>query len=172
MLGVKNAFPPHSLPVVPGSSAAELSKITTAHGLAGVWKAFIFFPNEVPTLNNDDLHACRNLYRDFLDRDCELCGVVAFPDINQTFGSLPIPIFIDLNQTLCLAVGVLDTEEGVLQRATYVIDPNGNIRHVAVNDLALVKNLEETLRVLDALQTDELCPCNTQNGDLRSAMRS
>ena len=50
-------------------------------------------------------------------------------------------------------------------RATFVVDPEGVIRHVTVNDLSVGRNVDETLRVLDALQTDELCPCNWKAGD-------
>jgi len=50
-------------------------------------------------------------------------------------------------------------------RATFVVDPEGIIRFVSVNDLSVGRNPAEVLRVLDALQTDELCPCNWQKGD-------
>ena len=50
------------------------------------------------------------------------------------------------------------------QRATFVVDPEGVIRFVYVTDLSVGRNPQEVLRVLDALQTDELCPCNWQKG--------
>src|SRR5665213_1730116 len=62
------------------------------------------------------------------------------------------------------ALGILDTEAGVAQRATFVVDPEGVIRFVYVTDLSVGRNPAEVLRVLDALQTDELCPCNWQKG--------
>jgi alkyl hydroperoxide reductase subunit AhpC len=52
----------------------------------------------------------------------------------------------------------------VCQRATYIVDPEGIIRFVAVTDLSVGRNVDDVLRVLDALQTDELCPCNWQKG--------
>ena len=63
------------------------------------------------------------------------------------------------------AFGVLDRNEGVALRATFIIDPDNVIRFVSVNDLNVGRNPAEVLRVLDALQTDELCPCNWQKGD-------
>jgi peroxiredoxin (alkyl hydroperoxide reductase subunit C) len=66
---------------------------------------------------------------------------------------------------LCAALGILDPKEGVAQRATFVVDPENVIRFVSVNDLSVGRNPQEVLRVLDALQTDELCPCNWQKGD-------
>ena len=55
--------------------------------------------------------------------------------------------------------------EGVAQRATYIVDPEGIIRFSMVTDLNVGRNVKEVLRVLDALQTDELCPCNWKKGE-------
>ena len=49
---------------------------------------------------------------------------------------------------------------GVSQRAVFMVDPENVIRFVMVTDLSVGRNTQEVLRVLDALQTDELCPCN------------
>jgi peroxiredoxin (alkyl hydroperoxide reductase subunit C) len=70
----------------------------------------------------------------------------------------------DLKRELSSALGVLDRNEGVALRATFIVDPQGVIRFVSVNDLNVGRNPQEVLRVLDALQTDELCPCNWQKG--------
>jgi len=61
---------------------------------------------------------------------------------------------------LAEALGILHPEEGVAFRATFIIDPDNIIQHVTVNGLDVGRNPAETLRVLDALQTEELCPCN------------
>ena len=60
---------------------------------------------------------------------------------------------------------MLDSKEGVALRATFIVDPEGVIRFVSVKDMNVGRNPEEVLRVLDALQTDELCPCNWKKGD-------
>ena len=70
----------------------------------------------------------------------------------------------DTKPELATALGVLHRQDGVALRATFIVDPEGIIRHVSVNDLSVGRNVDETLRVLDALQTDELCPCNGQKG--------
>ena len=71
----------------------------------------------------------------------------------------------DIKRELSQALGVLDKKEGVALRATFIVDPEGVIRFVSVNDMNVGRNPEEVLRVLDALQTDELCPCNWKKGD-------
>jgi peroxiredoxin (alkyl hydroperoxide reductase subunit C) len=71
----------------------------------------------------------------------------------------------DIKRELAGELGVLDAEAGVAQRATYIVDPEGVIRFVYVTDLNVGRSPDEVLRVLDGLQTDELCPCNWQKGE-------
>src|SRR5262249_50503941 len=78
---------------------------------------------------------------------------------------LPFSMLADIKRELSAALGVLDKNEGVALRATFIVDPEGVIRFVSVNDLSVGRNPQEVLRVLDALQTDELCPCNWQKGE-------
>ena len=70
----------------------------------------------------------------------------------------------DIKKDLTTALGIL-TEDGVAQRATFLVDPEGIIRFVYVTDGSVGRNPAEVLRVLDALQTDELCPCNWSQGE-------
>ncbi len=71
----------------------------------------------------------------------------------------------DVKRELAQGLGILDKKEGVAQRATFIVDPEGIIRFVMVTDLSVGRNPKEVLRILDALQTDELCPCNWQKGE-------
>ena len=70
----------------------------------------------------------------------------------------------DIKRDLTGQLGIIDENAGVAQRATYIVDPEGVIRFAYVTDLSVGRNPQEVLRVLDALQTDELCPCNWQKG--------
>ena len=78
--------------------------------------------------------------------------------------NLAIWNFADNSGKLARALGVLNEDEGVAQRATFVVDPDGVIQHVYVTNLNVGRAPADTLRVLDALQTDELCPCNRAVG--------
>ena len=82
------------------------------------------------------------------------------PDLKD----LPFTMVADTKRELSQALGVLHPEEGVALRATFIVDPNGVIRHVGVNDLSVGRSVDEVMRILDALQTDELCPCNWVKG--------
>jgi lipoyl-dependent peroxiredoxin subunit C len=83
----------------------------------------------------------------------------------EELSDLPFPMLSDIKRELTTALGVLDAEAGVAQRATYIVDPQGVIRFAYVTDLNVGRSPEEVLRVLDALQTDELCPCNWKKGE-------
>ena len=113
------------------------------------------------------------LDKQFRDRDAQLYGVstdsefvhLAWRKSHEDLRNLPFPMLSDLKRELVTALGVLDPEAGVAQRATFIVDPQGIVRFVYVTDLSVGRSPEEVLRVLDALQTDELCPCNWQKGE-------
>ena len=71
----------------------------------------------------------------------------------------------DIKRDLSGELGILDEKAGVAQRATFLVDPDNIVRFIYVTDLSVGRNPQEVLRVLDALQTDELCPCNWQKGE-------
>ena len=71
----------------------------------------------------------------------------------------------DTSKSLAEDLGILEPNEKIAYRATFIVDPTGVIRWVSVNDLNVGRNVKEVIRVLDALQTDELCPCNWVKGE-------
>ena len=79
--------------------------------------------------------------------------------------TLPFPMISDIKHELSAALGILHKEAGVALRATFIVDPEGVIRFVSVNDLSVGRNPDEVLRVLDALQTGELTPCSWKKGE-------
>ena len=83
------------------------------------------------------------------------------PDLKD----LPFPMMADTKRELSSALGILHKQEGVDLRATFIVDPEGVIRFAMVTDLSVGRNVDEVVRVLDALQTDELTPCNWHKGD-------
>jgi peroxiredoxin (alkyl hydroperoxide reductase subunit C) len=125
-----------------------------------------------------EIAAFGKLHREFADRDTLLYGVstdsefvhLAWRSTRDELKNLPFPMLSDLKRSLTSGLGVLD-ETGVAQRATYIVDPQGIVRFVYITDLAVGRNPEEVLRVLDALQSGELCPCNWKKGEqtLRAA---
>ena len=94
----------------------------------------------------------------------ELVGLQRIDDA-EDLGKVGYPWLADIKRELASALGILHKDEGVALRATFIVDPEGVIRWASVNDLSVGRNPQEVLRILDALQTDELCPCNWQQGE-------
>jgi len=69
-----------------------------------------------------------------------------------------------VSKSLVDQLGIFFESAGAALRATFIVDPNNIIQHVTVNNLDVGRSPEETLRVLDALQTGELCACNRAVG--------
>ncbi|MEW5424199.1 peroxiredoxin [Amorphus sp. 3PC139-8] len=140
---------------------------------AGKWKVIFFWPKDFTFVCPTEIAAFGKLNDEFVDRDAVIYGVstdseyvhLAWRQNHADLKDLPFPMLADLKRELSQSLGVLHKEEGVCLRATFIVDPDGIIRFVSVNDLNVGRNPHEVLRVLDALQTDELCPCNWQKGD-------
>jgi alkyl hydroperoxide reductase subunit AhpC len=139
----------------------------------GKWKVLFFWPKDFTFVCPTEIAAFGKLNTEFNDRDAVIYGVsidsefvhLAWRNNHADLKNLPFPMLADIKRELSSSLGVLDKNEGVALRATFIVDPEGVIRFVSVNDMNVGRNPEETLRVLDALQTDELCPCNWKKGD-------
>src|SRR5262249_20778506 len=110
---------------------------------------------------------------DFRERNAQVLGAstdthyvhLAWRLQHPSLQHLPFPMLADIKRELSSALGILHKQEGVALRATFIVDPQGTIRWATVNDLSVGRNVDEILRTLDALQTDELTPCNWKRGD-------
>ena len=177
MLTVGDKFPSFKLTAVRGgpqgldmkSAFTEITDKTDA----GKWKLVFFWPKDFTFVCPTEIVAFGKLADDFADRDTVLYGVSTdseFVHMNwrlhhDDLRTLAIPMLADIKRELAESTGVLSREEGVALRATFLVDPEGIIRYAAVNDLSVGRNPQEVMRVLDALQSDELCPCNWNKGD-------
>jgi len=172
MLTVGDKFPSFDLnAVVDLDPAKAFARITDASN-AGKWKIVFFWPKDFTFVCPTEIASFGKLNGDFNDRDAVVYGAstdnefvhLAWRQNHADLKDLPFPMLSDLKRELTTALGILDKSEGVAMRATYIVDPEGIIRFVSVTDLNVGRNTQEVLRVLDALQTDELCPCNWQKG--------
>ena len=78
---------------------------------------------------------------------------------------LKFPMIADTSKSLATDLGILEKNEKIAYRATYIVDPEGVIRWLNINDLSVGRNVEEVVRVLLALQTGKLTPCNWKEGE-------
>jgi peroxiredoxin (alkyl hydroperoxide reductase subunit C) len=173
MLGVGEQFPAFSLSATVSIDKGKAFQPITGQDYPGKWKVYFFWPKDFTFVCPTEIAAFGKLNHEFQDRDAQVLGGsidsefvhLAWRQNHADLKDLPFPMLADIKRELCAALGILDPKEGVAQRATFVVDPENIIRFVSVNDLSVGRNPQEVLRVLDALQTDELCPCNWQKGD-------
>ncbi|GAP66005.1 alkyl hydroperoxide reductase, peroxiredoxin [Mizugakiibacter sediminis] len=138
----------------------------------GKWLCVFFYPKDFTFVCPTEIKGFADLNAQFADRDCQvLAGStdsefvhLAWRKDHKDLRDLPFPMLADINKDLSRELGILDAE-GVAKRATFLVDPQGVIRFAYVTDGSVGRNPQEVLRVLDALQTDELCPCNWQQGE-------
>ena len=173
MLGVGEKFPAFSLQATVSIEQGKAFQKITDGSFHGKWKVYFFWPKDFTFVCPTEIAAFGKLNQEFQDRDAQILGGstdsefvhLAWRRDHPDLKNLPFPMLADIKRELGAALGILDPVEGVAQRATFIVDPENAIRFVAVNDLSVGRNPQEVLRVLDALQTDELCPCNWHKGE-------
>ncbi len=143
------------------------------HRKAGKWLVMFWWPKDFTFVCPTEIAEFNKKFSDFSDRDTALVGAstdsefvhAAWRNSHDDLRGLRFPMLADTSKSLAEELGILEANEKVAYRVTYIVDPQGIIRWVNVNDLSVGRNVNEVLRVLDALQTDELCPCNWQKGE-------
>jgi len=173
MLGVGEKFPDYSLQAVVGLEKGKQFVNITNNSYEGKWKVYFFWPKDFTFVCPTAIAGFGKHDKEFKDRDAQLLGCsidsewvhLAWRTHHDDLRNLPYPMLSDIKRDLTSELGILDPKAGVAQRAAYIVDPEGVIRFAYVTDLSVGREPKEVLRVLDALQTDELCPCGWQKGD-------
>jgi peroxiredoxin (alkyl hydroperoxide reductase subunit C) len=172
MLGVGQKFPDLNLKATVDTDLKKAFADISLDTYKGKWKVIFFWPKDFTFVCPTEIVGFAKLNKQFQDRDAQVLGCstdsefvhLAWRQHHADLKDLPFPMLADIKRELTSALGILDPAAGVAQRATYIVDPDNIIRFVMVTDLNVGRNVDEVLRVLDALQTDELCPCNWQKG--------
>ena len=152
----------------------------TEKSFEGKWKVIVYYPKDFTFVCPTEIVAYDKLNKDFADRDavlligstdnefCKLAWRNAHEDLKKTnswmFADTARGFDYDDVDGLVDQLGVFYKPAGAALRATFIVDPQNVIQHVTVNNLNVGRSPEETLRVLDACQTGELCPCNRTIG--------
>lgn len=173
MLTIGDTFPTYNLKAVVTTDPKTAFTDITNSTYKGKWTCVFFWPKDFTFVCPTEIAAFGKLNKEFADRDCQVLGVstdsefvhLAWRQSHPDLKDLPFPMLADIKRELSQALGIIDKNAGVAMRATYLVDPEGIIRSVSVTDLNVGRNTNEVLRVLDALQTDELCPCNWNKGE-------
>ncbi len=166
VMGIKPKFMKHE---ENGESAFEE---ITQDSFEGKWKVIFYYPKDFTFVCPTEIVEFAKLNEEFADRDAVVMGgstdnefcKLAWRREHADLAELNQWSFADTTGTLLDGLGVRDRQAGVALRATFIVDPHNVIQQVSVNSLNVGRNPKEILRLLDALQSDELCPCNRPVG--------
>lgn len=172
MLTIGDRLPSFKLHAVVSTAPGQEFTEITDQSHPGLWRVLFAWPMDFTFVCPTEIAAFGKKEREFKNRDAQILGLstdtqyvhLAWRKSHPDLKDLPYPMLADTRRELSSALGILHRGEGVPLRATFLVDPEGVIRWVCVNDLKVGRNVEEVLRVLDALQTDELCPCDWKAG--------
>lgn len=175
ILSLGSTFPSFSkTAVVSIEKGNEFATVSSEdHKKDGKWMVMFWWPKDFTFVCPTEIAEFNKSYEDFVDRDTVLLGAstdsefvhLAWRKDHADLRYLHFPMIADTSKSLAEELGILEAEEKIAYRVTYIIDPQGVIRWVSAYDLSVGRSVAEVLRVLDALQTDELCPCNWQKGE-------
>ncbi len=174
MISLGEKFPSfNKKAVISIEKGKEFSDVTSEdHIKENTWMVMFWYPKDFTFVCPTEIAEFNKHYADFRDRDTMLLGAstdseyvhLAWRKDHEDLRDLKFPLVADTSKSLAESLGILTDEEKVAYRVTYIVDPDGIIRWLSANDLDVGRNVNEILRVLDALQTDELCPCNWEKG--------
>jgi alkyl hydroperoxide reductase subunit AhpC len=142
----------------------------------GKWLVFFFYPLDFTFVCPTEITALSDAADQFKELDTEILGIsvdsvhshkawINTAKENNGLGKLNFPLASDITKKTASDYGVLIEEEGIALRGLFIIDPEGELKYQVVNHNDVGRSVEETLRVLQALQSGGLCPMNWKPGD-------
>lgn len=175
MINIGQQFPSFSKTAVVSIEKGKEFETLTSDSLINdnnQWTCMFWWPKDFTFVCPTEIAEFNNNYGEFRDRDTTLIGAstdsefvhAAWRNNHDDLRGLKFPMLADTSKSLAEALDILEPNEKIAYRATFIIDPQGIVRWASVNDLSVGRNVKEVIRVLDALQTDELCPCNWEKG--------
>ncbi|MGV8095581.1 MAG: peroxiredoxin [Mangrovibacterium sp.] len=153
--------------VVSVEKGKEFDTITNG-SIKGKWSVIFWWPKDFTFVCPTEITSFNNHYDEFDKLDTQVVGAstdseyvhLAWRNNHNGLKHLKFPMIADTSKSLAEDLGILEAEEKIAYRATFIVDPKGIIRWVSVNDLEVGRNVPEVIRVLEALKTGELTPCD------------
>ena len=173
MITINDQFPDYELTACVSNNADDAFVTQRRDDFNDTWRVYLFWPKDFTFVCPTEIKAYGDKHSEFVTRNTQLIGVstdseyvhLAWRQHHRDLADSPFPWLADIRKDLCRDLGVLDENAGVAHRATLIVDPDGHVQHISVHNGQVGRNPDETLRVLDALQTGQLCPCNWKAGD-------
>jgi len=169
---VGEPFPKFSVPAVVSVEPGKEFSTITNKDLKDHWSVIFFWPMDFTFVCPTEISEFNQSLAEFKSRKTRVFGVstdsqyvhLAWRQNHPGLRELAYPMLADNKKELSEALGVLDSQEKVPLRATFIVDPDRVIQWVCANNLNVGRNVKEIIRVIDALQTGQLCPCNWEAG--------
>ncbi len=175
MINIGQKFPEFNkkatLSIEPGK---EFGNITNNdHIKNGRWMVMFWYPKDFTFVCPTEIAEFGDNYKEFESKKTDLIGAstdsefvhLAWRRDHPDLKNLPFPLLADTSKSLSEALGILEEDEKVAFRVTLIVDPKGYIQWICANNLNVGRNIDEVIRVLDALQSGALTPCNWKKGE-------
>ena len=173
MKTIGEKFPSYSKEAVVSLEIGKEFKTITNADIAGKWTVFFWWPLDFTFVCPTEIVSFNDHFEEFAKRDANVVGAsidsqfvhLAWRNNHAGLKGLKFPMLADTSKSLSEELGILEPVNKIAYRATFIIDPEGTIQHVSVNGLNVGRNVKEIIRILDALQTGELTPCDWTPGE-------
>lgn len=173
---VGQVAPTFTLPSTKGATSAKnLGKEISLSDYHGKWLIFFFYPLDFTFVCPTEILALSDRYDEITDLGAEVLGAstdsvfshfawISTPRDKNGIAGLKFPLVADFTKETARAYGVLNEDSGAAQRGLFIIDPEGTLKYATVTDDNVGRSVDETVRVLQALQTGGLCPAEWTPG--------
>ena len=173
MKTIGDKFPKFKKTAVVSMDPGKEFETITHESMVGKWSVIFWWPKDFTFVCPTEITGFNDHFDQFSKLDASLIGAstdsefvhLAWRNDHLGLKKLRFPMLADTSKSLAKDLGILEKEEKIAYRATFISDPDGVIRWVNVNDLAIGRNVPEVLRVLEALQTGKLTPCDWSPGE-------
>ncbi|HLN73628.1 MAG: peroxiredoxin [Methylococcaceae bacterium] len=173
MKTIGEKFPDFEKEALVSLEADKEFKTLSLDDLTGKWTVFFWWPMDFTFVCPTEIVSFNEHFDEFQQKDANVVGAstdsqyvhLAWRNNHPGLKKLKFPMLADTSKTLAEELGILEPHAKVAYRVTYILDPEGVIQHVSINGLNVGRNVKETLRILDALQTGELTPCGWVAGE-------
>lgn len=159
-------------------TTADLDKLQSSISLTdyrGKWLIFFFYPLDFTYVCPTEITAFSDHYDEFVELGADILGVstdsvyshrawINTPREHNGIAGLQYPLAADVTKRVSRDYGVLVEDEGIALRGLFIIDPDGVLQYSVINNLSIGRSVDETLRILQALQTGGLCPSDWRPG--------
>lgn len=159
----------------PGDTIKTVGRKVSLEDYKGKWLTLFFYPLDFTFVCPTEITALSDRYEEFIEIDADVLGVsvdsvyahltwMNTPREQHGVSDIRYPLASDITKSVARDYGVLIEEQGIALRGLFIIDPEGILQYAVINSLNIGRSAEETLRVLQALQSGGLCPSDWKPG--------